>query len=167
MKTDANLTGKKFGRLFVKQLWRVDNNGSKWLCFCDCGNLALVSTWRLMNGWTKSCGCIRKEVTSKLKFSHGQAKAGKKTKLYMRWWGMRQRCENPNNKAFKNYGGRGIKVCDRWHIFENFAADMGNFSGVLQLDRINNDGNYEPANCRWATPTQQANNRRKRTKNVN
>lgn len=89
-------------------------------------------------------------------FTHGMAK----TPEWYAWCGMRQRCENPKNAAWKNYGGRGIKVCERWHVFENFYADMGNRPPGRSLDRVNNDGYYAPGNCRWATRSEQTANRR-------
>lgn len=146
--------GQKFNRLTVLSFHHSDNVGH-WLCRCDCGGEAVVATAPLKSGETKSCGCLRR---SQLK-THGKSK----TSEYGIWQGMLSRCYRQSDKAFKHYGGRGITVCKRWReSFLDFLADMGpRPSPELEVDRFpDNDGNYEPANCRWATRKQQCNNRR-------
>ena len=159
----VDLTGKKFRRLTV--IFRVGSDCHRsptWSCLCDCGNTTIVSSRHLVdkNG-TGSCGCIRNEAKS----THGQRLSkNKRTKEYKTWTSIKQRCYNPKHIGYKNYGGRGIQVCDRWlNSFENFFADMGKApSSKHSIDRFpNNDGNYEPSNCRWATAKEQNNNTRK------
>lgn len=155
-----DITSQRFGRLIAieptdKRSW----GGVIWHCVCDCGNECFVNLGNLRGGSTRSCGCLGKECarrTGKTHISHGLSQES----IYKAWHGMIQRCENPNNKAYKNYGGRGIAVCERWHKFENFYKDMGECPGGLTLERINNDGNYELKNCKWATYEEQNNNRR-------
>jgi len=151
-----NLINKKFGRLTVLEF--AENY--KWLCKCECGKEKIVYGCSLRSGNTKSCGCLNKEVHTK----HGHSIKGKRSKTYMSWASMLKRCNNPNHKDYKNYGGRGVKVCDRWlnkeNGFENFLEDMGEMPGKHQIDRTDNDGNYEPTNCRWVTPKENCRNRR-------
>jgi len=115
----------------------------------------------LRNGMTRSCGCLATELKRERATTHGHATT-RTTPTYNSWAQISQRCENKNNAAFNNYGGRGITVCARWRVFENFLADMGERPLGCSLDRVNNDGNYEPVNCRWATRLEQARNRRPR-----
>jgi len=146
-----NLSNKKFGRLLAVQISkRIKNKGAFWTCLCDCGKKTEVLSKYLSNNHVKSCGCI------KTSFKHGKSAS----LTYRVWVGMRNRCLNPNNKDYKNYGGRGIKVCDRWKKFENFIEDMEEKPKNFSLDRRNNDGNYSPENCRWATHKEQLSNRR-------
>lgn len=153
-----NLTGKRFYYVFVIE--RIENN--KWnqvqyFCKCDCGKKWNVLGKCLTRGSTKSCGCHKRKETIKRETTHGMTN----TPIYEIWAAMLQRCKNPNNTAYKNYGKRGITVCARWEKFEHFFSDMGNPPKGLTLDRINNDGNYEPTNCRWTTRKVQVHNRRK------
>lgn len=128
------------------------------LCSCDCGNEVQVLFNSLRSRNTQSCGCLRREFL----FKHGHSQRGRKTKTYTAWRSMVHRCSNPRNKQFKNYGGRGIQVCERWRDnFENFLADMGEAPTGMTLDRENNNGNYEPSNCRWATGSEQHRNTRR------
>ena len=152
------LTGERFGRLVV--IGEAGHQKAKrlWLCQCDCGGKAQPTTHNLRSGNTQSCGCWKREAAAGTLATHGMAY----TREYGIWRGMIRRCTNPNCNAFKYYGARGITVCDRWLAgFENFYADMGASGPGLSIDRINNDGNYEPGNCRWATHKQQANNQRR------
>jgi len=148
-------TGQKFGMLTA-----VEYLGNrKWLCKCDCGGTCIREGKNLIS--TSSCGCQKTKQLSyagSKRTKHGDSK----TSLYKRWTGMLQRCENPNNSAYGNYGGRGISVCDEWHdyiVFKEWALANGYKKG-LSIDRIDNDGNYGPDNCRWTTYAVQLSNRR-------
>jgi len=162
-----DLTGQRFGRLIVQG--RSDKPTSTriyWDCLCDCGTVKAIQSAHLRSRTegTKSCGCLMIEaakITGSNSATHGHRKRGNTTSTYECWKAAKSRCENPNDKQYKNYGGRGIKFCERWGEFENFLADMGECPPGLTLDRINNDGNYEPGNCRWATWKEQARNTRR------
>jgi hypothetical protein len=163
-----DLTGKRFGRLLVvERAGTSKRRRALWLAACDCGVRIAVITATLQNGRTKSCGCLHREVMREVgkwaNTKHGEAANGKLSPEYSTWRSMIQRCEDPRHNRYDRYGGRGIRVCDRWrNSFEAFLADMGRKpSSNLSIDRINNDGNYEPGNCRWATASEQQKNKSK------
>lgn len=156
-----NLIGERFGRLVVQTSVGKNPNGRYlWLCLCDCGNFWTVLGHNLKNGHTKSCGCLSAELASVRNRTHGQNRRGLTTRTYSVWRGMMQRCYYKKHKGYKYWGGRGIKVCERWHKFENFFADVGDIPEGLTLDRKDNEGDYEPGNWRFATVQEQSNNRR-------
>lgn len=161
-----NLTGQKYGRLTVVEQVGADKHQNRvWDCLCDCGNTKTATTDLLRRGRTKSCGCMQSENAAhqgRLSKTHGHTVGKRATREMRAYWDMRARCYNPNNSRFADYGGRGIRVCDRWNdSFENFLSDMGRHPGHgFTLDRLRVDGDYSVGNCRWATYTQQARNRR-------
>jgi len=137
-----------------------------WNVKCQCGIRKVVCSHRLRNGDTRSCGCLKRDTMARVMKDWHTTHGGSYTKLYNVWSGMFKRCYNPNNKNFNNYGGRGISVCERWNDFANFREDMGECPKGMLIDRIDNDGNYEPSNCRWTDPKTSSNNRRSRYRNV-
>ncbi len=160
--------GEKFGKLTIIKESEpyITSKGQIYrqvLCNCMCGNQTIVQLSSLRTGKTKSCGCYRIEVVSKIdRTKHGKTNHP----LYQTWCAMKQRCYNISSVKYKDYGGRGIKVCNRWlESFDNFLEDMGERPKGLSIDRINNDGNYELSNCRWATKQEQTDNRRTSKKN--
>lgn len=158
-------TGKKFGKLIaVEFVGSTPGNGkAQWLCQCDCGNTKVCKAENLIRGKSKSCGCDFHENRVKQVTKHGHTRMdGYASRTYRTWHSMKQRCQNSNTAQFYDYGGRGIKVCEEWNDFRNFLADMGEKPKDKSLDRIDVDGDYEPGNCRWATASEQALNKRPR-----
>lgn len=158
-----NFTGHRFGRLTaMSESGRHKNGRVLWECLCDCGNTVNIASNNLHGGNSKSCGCLKKESSTergkKLLTTHGLSK----TPEYGAWKNIIQRCNNPNDQSYSNYGERGIKICDRWlNSFENFYTDLGpRPTDAHSVDRINNNGHYEPGNCKWSTMDEQSNNKR-------
>lgn len=162
MSAFINLVNQQFGRLMVIDLASMDGGATRWQCRCECGAIVVVKSGDLRNGHTRSCGCYQRQRASQTMTRHGESKS---TPEYRAWLNMRTRCSNSRLVYFKYYGGRGIEVCERWHVFENFLADMGRRpTAKHSIDRINPDGHYEPGNCRWATWPEQSNNQRRHKK---
>lgn len=168
------IIGKQFGRLTVleevpkeERIGGVDaRRRAQYRCICICGNKLIVTTANLTSGRVESCGCLRREAISKATTTHGltaRKRDENVSRLYNIWRGMKKRCYISHHPAFKNYGGRGITICDEWsesyESFHSWAMENG-YRDDLSIDRIDVDGNYEPSNCRWATMKEQASNKR-------
>ena len=177
----VDMTGQRFARLLVLgPAGRDKNKRTLWRVLCDCGTEKLVDGAHMRYGRIRSCGCLQAEMApdharrtitrfggynrldDKLEKARRRYPSRPKAPLYAVWSAMRQRCSNPRNKDYRHYGGRGITVCDRWAVFENFLADMGERPGPgYSIDRVDNDQGYFPENCRWATQSEQVRNSRR------
>lgn len=156
-----DIAGQRFGRwmvvsLHAKPTREKPSHNSLWLCRCDCGTQAIIDGPNLVKGGTQSCGCLKLERRTK----HGHAKKRQIPNTYYSWLALKQRCTNPNNPSYKNWGARGISVCERWLSYENFLADMGPCPYGFTIERIDVNGNYEPSNCTWIPKSEQGKNKR-------
>lgn len=151
-------SGRRFARLVAIELVERRDVGSIWRFRCDCGSEKVANIIHVRCGSVGSCGCLARDLLVSRNSTHGLSR--KHPREYKTWKCMRARCSNPQNGDYADYGGRGIRVCERWSDFAAFFADMGARPDGASLDRINVDGGYDPANCRWETPTTQANNKR-------
>jgi len=153
-----DLTGQRFERLVViGEAPHEVGKHARWRCKCDCGNVIELRCTSLTSGTTKSCGCYNADKGKKSLTKHGMYYHSS----YQTWRRMMTRCYNPNSEDYPEYGGRGITVCERWHDVKNFIEDMGVRPKAASIDRIENDKGYQPGNCRWSNPVEQANNTRK------
>lgn len=159
-----DITGQRFGKLVALSPLPFENRNTYWLCRCDCGQEAKVSAANLRRGATKSCGCLRREKAVPKSWARLTAHGQSRTRLYKIWTGMKSRCSNPNKEDYKNYGGRGIRVCAEWIsdfvAFREWALANG-YRDDLTLDRLDVNGDYRPDNCQWITVAGQNNNTRR------
>jgi len=166
MKSPMDLSGQRFERLTAVKIGGKSDTGKiQWTCICDCGAGVIASANSLRRGRVKSCGCLRRKIAADNHRKHGEApRNGNASPEYRTWQAMKTRCLNSRQPGFKNYGGRGIDVCDRWvNSFDAFLSDMGRKpSPQHSIERINNDAGYFPENCKWATRSEQRRNQRRR-----
>lgn len=161
MNERLDLSGQRFGRLTALSFCGAARGNSQWRCQCDCGSYCIVQLGNLRSGHTKSCGCDRSSATRNQFVTHGHTTDRVATRTYKAWSHAKSRCNNPADHKYVDYGGRGISMCPQWmRSFEEFLSDMGGCPAGHTLDRVDTNGNYEPSNCRWATPAQQARNKR-------
>jgi hypothetical protein len=153
---EIEMVGKRFGRLSVIRQAPVSKRQRRWICSCECGNETVVIGAHLTNGHTTSCGCFKMQRISETKTTHGK----RNSRAYASWTMMIQRATNPKMSRWKDWGGRGITVCDEWRDFAQFYADMGDCPEGRSIERVDNERGYEPGNCRWATDVEQARNTR-------
>lgn len=158
-----DLNGRRFGRLLVVSRAGVNKHGvSTWHCRCECGANCIAAGSDLRSSHKRSCGCLVAEAASMVNQSHGHTRFGRRTATYRVWRSMIARCTSPSMGSWPDYGGKGIKVCERWaSSYEAFLGDMGERPAGATIDRIDCTADYEPNNCRWATPEQQSANRRR------
>ena len=155
-----DICGERFGKLTVIKKSENRKELVQWICLCDCGKETLATSKKLRSGRKRSCGCLWLPAVVAAKTKHGHSSGGHVSVELHTWMQMRSRCTNPSNKGYPRYGGRGIKVCERWDDFQNFIDDMGHRpSPGHSIERVNNDGHYEPGNCKWATKYEQCRNR--------
>lgn len=167
-RTDSSFIGERYGRLTIESVEYRRGRVPYVNCVCDCGNRTVVSYYGLRKGSSQSCGCLRKDV-QRARYLAGNGPSNKThgqngSPTYNSWRGMMERCYNTSHVRYQHYGGRGIIVCERWHSFENFIADMGERPSGLTLDRKDNDGNYTPENCRWVNYKTQARDKQRNEK---
>ncbi len=153
-----DITGQRFGRL-VAMSYERRGGLTMWNVQCDCGKLSVVCSRSLRTGATRSCGCLNKEFARSRNRSNGYGHPHKGLRIHKVWQTMHYRCKSPDNNSYDRYGGRGIKVCDRWNDYDSFLIDMGDPGKGFEIDRIDNSNGYCPENCRWVTRTQNNRNR--------